>query len=146
MNTHDQIPLESILSWVDGSPQGRDYAPPGYVEIDRITSNWWLKTTTKEYNTGWVLFGGSPGATFTSGVYYPDTLAALKAIATTVITPVQAFMRGYLTIGDGLGRIYYWAPASTTSDLDPNGNQLLNVVRPNDVPAGSAGRWIEYSS
>lgn len=61
MNTQDQVPVQSILSWVDGSPQGRDYAPPGYVEIDRVTGNWWRKTTRQELNTGWVLMANSSG-------------------------------------------------------------------------------------
>lgn len=145
MNTHDQIPLQTILSWVDDGPNGRDYAPPGYVEIDRLTGNWWLKTTAREYNTGWVLIGGSPGPPPSFVIFTPDTVADLKAIPSAP-TNRRALLGGKDVIGDGYGSSYYWSAADTRDDTDINGNQLLNVVRPNDVPIGSPGRWVQYTA
>lgn len=54
-------PVQTELDWVTGSPEGRDYGPPGYVEIDYLTGEWWRKTTPIDQNTGWELINSGGG-------------------------------------------------------------------------------------
>lgn len=59
MATNEQPwPTQTAPLWVIGSPEGRDYAPLGYFEIDARSGIWWRKTTCSEYNTGWVMVAG----------------------------------------------------------------------------------------
>lgn len=90
--TNEQVPVQTALNWVDGTPEGRDYAPPGYVVIEKTFGTWYRKTTSIESNTGWEAFsssaggsnfftnlslaGGSPpidGSVLTQGVWDLDT-------------------------------------------------------------------------
>lgn len=60
--TSDRVPLQTEIAHVFGAPEGRDYAPAGYVEVDDITGYWWWKSTNETLNTGWqrIITGGAP--------------------------------------------------------------------------------------
>lgn len=55
--THEVQPRQTELHWVLGAPEGRDDGPAGYVEVERETGVWYLKTTPQGTLTGWVQFG-----------------------------------------------------------------------------------------
>lgn len=57
--TSERTPFQTEILHVLGTPNGRDYAPAGFVEVDDLTGQWWRKTTDVTLNTGWVVFGGS---------------------------------------------------------------------------------------
>lgn len=60
-----------------------------------------------------------------------NTVAALKALATTDLTGGQ-FVRGYYAAGDGGGGLYFWNASDSTTD---NGG---TIIQPN---SGGTGRW-----
>lgn len=102
------------MAWVNGPPNGRDYAPAGFVEIDSYTGNWYRKTTPVEYNTGWVLFGdqiriGDRGE--------PDTPGD-----TTIITVVF----------NTDGSVFVWNPVTETW-FEVNPSVPLGIYTPDTV-------------
>ena len=114
-------PQQTELDNVRGSPEGLYAAPPGYVTVDYVTGNWWLKTTAQELKTGWKMFtAGGAGA----GVLVADTLIDLRAIVSNAANRV-AVLAGELVAGDGNGGIYLWRTSGAAD------NPLV-TVRPND--------------
>lgn len=53
MSTAIVAPPQTEMTWVFDSPEGRDYAPPGYQCTDIRTGNIYAKTTDVTLNTGW---------------------------------------------------------------------------------------------
>ena len=68
-----------------------------------------------------------------------DNLTNLRAMAHGATAPVVV-VEGYGTAGDGGGGIFLWNATSKLTDNDGT------IVRPNDVPAASPGRWIRLYS
>ena len=68
-------------------------------------------------------------------VNWVDKLASLRAMTHATSAPVVV-VEGYGSAGDGGGGIFLWNSASTLADNDGT------IIRPNDVVATSAGRWI----
>jgi len=56
--TLDTVPTQTAPQWVFGNPEGRDHAPPGWVEIEIVTGTWYRKTTNITLNTGWIVMSG----------------------------------------------------------------------------------------
>ncbi len=88
---------------------------------------------------------GGSGAGGLLGVFYPDTVAILKAIPTAA-THRRAFLGGLNSVGDGFGCSLFWNADDTRTDVNLNGEQLLSVVRPNDVALADPGRWNSYTA
>jgi hypothetical protein len=96
--TLDTIPTQTAPQWVLGSPEGRDHAPPGWVEIETVTGTWYRKTTPIALNTGWVAMGGS-----TPVPVNPFTNMALNGAP----PPTDGSVQSYLVYDTDKGYAWY---------------------------------------
>lgn len=71
-------PRQTELLYIEGSPEGAFYGPPGFLVVDEISGEIYRKTTLQEYNTGWVILGSGgsfPGSCF-QGIFPTSGLPA----------------------------------------------------------------------
>ena len=66
------------------------------------------------------------------GIFYRDTIADLRAIA-TASTNLVCIVAGDITAGDGFGGMWFWVNTGTTAD------DGINYIRPDDY--STAGLW-----
>lgn len=178
-------PAQTEIDYVNGRPEGRDYASPGRIAVDVNTGVWWRKTTRIEYNTGWRPFGGSfirviyntPQTNVPAidpavdnivydapdnliWVYEPitatwysvggssgvlnqivvPTVAELRMVDTSTITPVWARTYGAIVPFDPQGSEYGWDPDLIVDDNGDYDNGL-SVVKPDNIASTDPGRW-----
>lgn len=147
MPEQQQIPKQTGLVWVLGPPEGRDFAPPGWVEIDATTGQWWKKTTRVEINTGWVEFGAGGDITIKQVSDYVNnaindivvpTLVELRMVDMTGDDPPRMKRTlGRAVQFDAQGRFYGWDPDSLDADDD------LSTIKPDGFADDDPGRWRE---
>lgn len=107
MNTNLADPVtQTNPVQVVGPPEGRDYAPVGFIEVDTVTGIIWVKQTLPTYNTGWAQLASSPASGGTS-VVIRNTVADMNA------HPGGGQVLLCITLGntsafDGNGGVYIW--------------------------------------
>lgn len=128
-------PIETLFDAVEGSPEARDYAAPGYVEVDLFTGILWRKTTPIEINTGWEqLFSLS---TLIDLITF-NSISELRA-DDSLSHGKPVIVWGQNAALDRLGGgIFRYNKNSTTADDN------VSVIKPNSIAAASPGRYEQF--
>lgn len=133
--TNQKQSRETLFDWIQGSPEGNNYGPAGYVVVDELTGEMWIKTTAPELKTGWQKF-------FTAGTLLEfmsfDTIAELRD-DTLLFNKKPAIVWGQNAPLDRLGGgIFRYS--STSTAVDDN----ISIIRPTVIPVTSPGRYEQF--
>jgi len=145
--TNERQPYQTELMWIEGSPEGIEFAPAGCIRIDASQGFIYRKASTVDLNVGWqILSGGGMGGGVIVGVGppppgdYPD--GSLYIDRTTNLTywynaiDMQWESLSAPRIGDG--------PPTGTA---PDGWQYINRLNANLwYYDASSARWVQISA
>lgn len=133
--TNQRPARETLFDLIEGSPENNNYAPAGYVVVDKWTGDIWRKTTAEDLKTGWErLFSAT---SFLDFMIF-DTIGDLRD-DTLLFARKAAIVWGQNAALDRLGGgIFRYNPSSTAADNN------ISIIRPTIIPVGSPGRYEQY--